>query len=125
MIGLLTGKAALYVSGALLAVSIGLGFALWAQSVSLDSCKNDVTRLENEQTRLLAAVKDQNEAIARLKTIAIEKGRAADDALAKARESTAKYEASRKRLAQLLAVPAPAGAGCKEGVAAVRRELGK
>jgi hypothetical protein len=132
MISWLTGKVALYVSGALLALVVALSVAYWIQSIALSASENEVrrvglevTRLEAEKKRLLDAVKDQNEAIEKLKTIAIEKGRAADEALAEARKSAAKYEASRKRLAALLAVPAPSGAGAAEGVAAVRKELGK
>jgi hypothetical protein len=130
VIGWLTGKVALYVSVALLAVCVGLGIALWVQGIALSACRTDVDRkqvdidrLEGEKKRLLTAVDDQNKAIAALKKLADEKGTAASEALAKARAATAKYEASRKRIAGLLAAPTPAGAGCPEAVKAVRREL--
>lgn len=131
-LSLLTGKVSAWAIGLLLAALAALGLAYWLQSVALDSCRVDVDRqkvaverLEGEKSRLLLTIKDQNEAVGKLRKVADEKAAAADAALASARDANSKYQASRKRLAALLAAPTPAGAGCREGLEAVRRELAR
>lgn len=131
-LSLLTGKVSAWAIGLLLAALAALGLAYWLQSVALDSCRVDVDRqkvaverLEGEKSRLLLTIKDQNEAVGKLRKVADEKAAAADVALASARDANSKYQASRKRLASLLAVPTPPGAGCREGLEAVRRELAR
>lgn len=131
-LSILTGKAAAWIIGLLLAAIVALGLAYWLQSIALKSCRVDVDRqkvavdrLEGEKSRLLLTIKDQNEAVGKLRKVADEKAAAADEALASARDANSKYQASRKRLAALLGAPTPAGAGCREGLEAVRRELAR
>ena len=124
-LGLLTGKVALYVCGLLLAALAALGLAYWVQSVQLDACQVETDRQKVAVERLAAAIKDQNDAVAKLRDVAGEKAAAAHEALASARAANSKYEASRKRLAALLASPSPSGAGCREAAEAVRAELRK
>lgn len=129
---MITTKALTWACGLLLAALVALGLAYWLQSIALRSCrvevdrqKVDVDRLEAEKVRLLGTIKDQNEAVGRLKVAADEKAAQAAQALASARESAGKYEASRKRLAALLGAPTPPGAGCKQAADLVRAELRK
>jgi hypothetical protein len=129
---MITTKALTWACGLLLAALVALGLAYWLQSVALKSCRVDVERqtvaverLEAEKVRLLGTIKDQNDAVAKLRDVAGEKAAAAHEALASARAANSKYEASRKRLAALLGSPTPSGAGCREAAEAVRRELRK
>lgn len=132
MISWLTGKAALYVSGGLLAACAILGLLLYAESVRLGACQNEVGEKELEITALRASVKGfqetvakQNASIAGLETAAKERAAAADAELARARADAAKGLDARRRLDAMLKAPSPAGSGCKEGVAAVRKDLRK
>jgi hypothetical protein len=128
----LTTRVALYICGALLLSIVALGIALWVQSIELRSCRADVkmkqadvARLEDEKTRLIGLLKEQNEAVERLKADGKERAAAAEKALQAASEASARYEASRKRIAALLATPSQPGNGCKEAVNVVRQELKK
>jgi hypothetical protein len=130
MISWLTGKMAAYLCAALLAVIIGLSFWIAAEKAALTLCRagltlaeSEVANLQAEKKRLLAQIAEQNAAVEKLKTVAGEKAKAADDALALARKANERTADSQKRIASLLAAATPSGAGCKEGVAAVRKEL--
>jgi hypothetical protein len=130
MISWLTGKAALYACGALLAVIIGLGFWIAGQKASLGIChaglelaESRIKTLEEDKKRLSLLIEEQNQAVDKLKSVATEKAALADQALADARKAHERTADSQKRIAALLGASTPSGAGCKEGVAAVRKEL--
>lgn len=122
----------MYVCGLLLASSVALGLAYWIQGIALKSARLDVERqrvendrLEAEKAKLLGSIREQNDAIAKLGTVAEEKSAAAALALAQAHEFAKRYEDSRRRVAALLLAPTPPGADCTQAVAVVRQELSK
>lgn len=132
MMGWLTTKVALYAAGALLAGCIVLGILLYAESVRLGACKNDVDAKELEITTLRqrvdefrTVIESQSKSIQALKEAAEQRAAAAEAALAAARADAAKGLDARRRLASLLAAPSPAGAKCEAAVAAVRKDLKK
>ena len=132
MMSWLTTKAALYVAGALLAACIVLGLMLYAESVRLGACKNDVVAKDLEIKTLRQRVDEfrvvietQNKSIEALKQASEQRSAKADAALATARADAAKGLEARRRLASLLATPNRQGAKCDEAVAAVRKELKK
>lgn len=130
--GWLTTKAALYGAAALAAACAVLGLLLYAESVRLGACQNEVRERELEVAALRASVKgfqdriaQQNASIQALEEAAKARTAAAAAELARARADAAKGLDARRRLDSLLKAAAPAGSGCREGVVEVRKGLKK
>jgi hypothetical protein len=130
--GWLTTKVALYVAAALAIACAVLGVLLYAGSVRLGACQNEVRERELEIAALRSSIKGfqdvvakQNASILGLEEAAKARAAAADAELARVRADAAKGLDARRRLDSLLKSASPAGSSCREGVAEVRKGLKK
>lgn len=126
----LTGRAALYVAGGLLAAVAALAVALYLQGAALDRCR--AKRAEQQvtidaQARSIEGhrkvIAEQTASIAGLQAEGDRRQAEAAAALAKARASADKERGRRATLEAALRSPVPAGAGCDQAVATVRKGL--
>ena len=120
MFSWLTYRVLAYVAGGLALLAVGLAFALWAQGVRVGHLENERDKALNDLAVAMGAIKGYqnavkqcNEATAKLKTVSDEKAAAADQALARAQQEARRYQEASKRRAALLRAPTPPGAGCR------------
>ena len=139
MLEWLTFRALGYIAGGLAALSLGLALALWFQGVEIGYLENERDKAKNELAAARVQLEDArktiegyrlavdqcNAATAKLKAVSEEKAVKAANEVAKAREEARRYQNATKQRAALLAGPTPSGAGCREAVAEVRRDLQK
>jgi hypothetical protein len=124
MLGWLTFPILKYIAAGLFAVAVGLSIALWAKGVQLghmenarDKAQNDLKQAKVTIAGYESAVKQCNDATAKLKAESAQKQATADENLARARADAKKHQPANQKRAAILVAPTPSGADCRHAVA--------
>ncbi len=128
----LIGPALPYIAGAVAIALTGLLTAYIVRGAKLTEAKADLRSAQQDLDSALRTIAGQKQVLQecsdrtdQLKAEGDKRVAAANEALARAQQEAARYQAAMKRIDALRAAPSPSGASCQQAVQALRRELRK